>query len=525
MLPGNEKSGSNYGGKVFMPPSALAKLSSLHIDYPMLFEITNEASKKATHAGVLEFIAEEGRVYIPNWMMQTLLLQEGQFVQMRSTSLPLGKFVKIQPQSVDFLEITDPKAVLEQALRSFSTLTVGDIIAINYNNHLYDILVMETKPEGSGISIIETDLEVDFAPPVGYQEPERPRRGPVNKSATSIEEHTIKHAESFSAFSGSGQRLNGKDLSLFFGYPVIPVKSKDGVEANADAKKDFVAQIPASHTTTCHMLEAGDGGTFDLSLHIASVFIILAVSFLGTTLPLAWNFWFKTGVHGALPVLLVKLFGAGVVLAASLVHKFMPSHRLLATPCLPSVLSDHFDEVSGAIVLSGMLTTMLLHLLAANTMRRTKPPVALAALETPRTSIELGVVRRWSMDLGEAMLSGAFQLKITNAASEAVSEGPDNLVSDISVLAPPPAMLCIAAHSLIFGLSLGASRDKFRVLLVALSFHQFIEGMLLFDVLANILAPHFQSSSFLDLAPWKQAFQIAAVALGVYSMATIGLWL
>ncbi|KAL2917523.1 ubiquitin fusion degradation protein [Polyrhizophydium stewartii] len=264
MLPGNEKSGSNYGGKVFMPPSALAKLSSLHIDYPMLFEITNEASKKATHAGVLEFIAEEGRVYIPNWMMQTLLLQEGQFVQMRSTSLPLGKFVKIQPQSVDFLEITDPKAVLEQALRSFSTLTVGDIIAINYNNHLYDILVMETKPEGSGISIIETDLEVDFAPPVGYQEPERPRRGPVNKSATSIEEHTIKHAESFSAFSGSGQRLNGKDLSsgkagstqlqkpeqpgipaalrlppgrLFFGYPVIPVKSKDGVEANADAKK------------------------------------------------------------------------------------------------------------------------------------------------------------------------------------------------------------------------------------------------------------------------------------------------
>ncbi|KAL2917524.1 hypothetical protein HK105_202805 [Polyrhizophydium stewartii] len=413
----------------------------------------------------------------------------------------------------------------------------------------------------------------------------------------------------------------------------------------SSAAQDFVAQIPASHTTTCHMLEAGDGGTFDLSLHIASVFIILAVSFLGTTLPLAWNFWFKTGVHGALPVLLVKLFGAGVVLAASLVHKFMPSHRLLATPCLPSVLSDHFDEVSGAIVLSGMLTTMLLHLLAANTMRRTKPPVALAALETPRTSIELSVVRRWSMDLGEAMLSGAFQLKITNAASEAVSEGPDNLVSDISVLAPPPAMvrgastdsavsaasatsrtwrtgastpltlvesgahshtpgalivhghrrwrmyvieLCIAAHSLIFGLSLGASRDKFRVLLVALSFHQFIEGealsnlviqsnfrhlsvanitvatyslvtpigiaigialnswfsagswqavlvegvlsafsagMLLFDVLANILAPHFQSSSFLDLAPWKQAFQIAAVALGVYSMATIGLWL
>ncbi|EGF78512.1 hypothetical protein BATDEDRAFT_4457, partial [Batrachochytrium dendrobatidis JAM81] len=172
MLPGNDKKSANYGGKVFMPPSALAKLSSLHIEYPMIFEIKNNSLPNKTHAGVLEFIAEEGRVYIPNWMMQTLLLQEGQLVQMRSTSLPLGKFVKIQPQSVAFLDITDPKAVLEQAFRSFTTLTQGDIISINYNDKLYDILLMETKPDGNGISIIETDLEVDFAAPLGYVDPE-----------------------------------------------------------------------------------------------------------------------------------------------------------------------------------------------------------------------------------------------------------------------------------------------------------------------------------------------------------------
>jgi hypothetical protein len=34
---------------------------------------------------------------------------------------------------------------------------------------------METKPEGKGISIVETDLSVDFAPPVGYVEPEKPK--------------------------------------------------------------------------------------------------------------------------------------------------------------------------------------------------------------------------------------------------------------------------------------------------------------------------------------------------------------
>ena len=109
-------------------------------------------------------------------MMQSLALQQGELVHIKSTTLPLGTFVKIQPQSVDFLDITDPKAVLEQALRNFSTLTTGDIFTIKYNSKLYDILVMETKPAGKGISIVETDLEVDFAAPKGYQEPEKAKK-------------------------------------------------------------------------------------------------------------------------------------------------------------------------------------------------------------------------------------------------------------------------------------------------------------------------------------------------------------
>jgi ubiquitin fusion degradation protein 1 len=126
----------------------------------MLFELNNDLKAKSTHAGVLEFIAEEGRVYMPLWMMKSLQLDTGNFVHVKSTSLPLGRFVKIQPQSVDFLDITDPKAVLEQSLRNFSTLTLGDIITIKYNSKFYDILILEAKPPGRGISIVETDLEV-----------------------------------------------------------------------------------------------------------------------------------------------------------------------------------------------------------------------------------------------------------------------------------------------------------------------------------------------------------------------------
>ena len=68
MLPGPERENVNHGGKVIMPPSALDKLTRLHITYPMLFELMNGAKETMTHAGVLEFIAEEGKIYLPYWV-------------------------------------------------------------------------------------------------------------------------------------------------------------------------------------------------------------------------------------------------------------------------------------------------------------------------------------------------------------------------------------------------------------------------------------------------------------------------
>lgn len=172
MLPGPDRPAANHGGKVFLPASALEKLTRLHITYPMLFELINGATEKMTHAGVLEFTAEEGRVYLPPWLMNTLLLKDGDLLQVKSTDLSPGTYIKLQPQSPNFLEISDPKAVLEHAFRNFSALTVGDIFSFEYNDEIYEIAVESVKPDhGShAICTMETDLSVDFAEPVGYQE-------------------------------------------------------------------------------------------------------------------------------------------------------------------------------------------------------------------------------------------------------------------------------------------------------------------------------------------------------------------
>ncbi|KXJ96669.1 ubiquitin fusion degradation protein UFD1-domain-containing protein [Microdochium bolleyi] len=175
MAPGSERPELNFGSKIFLPPSALQKISQLHVQWPLMMELVNGEKDRMTHAGVLEFVAEEGRAYIPQWMMQSLQLDVGDMIQIKSTSLELAKMVKLQPQSTNFLEISDPKAVLEKAFRNFATLTRGDVFNFEYNDEVYEVAVLEVKPETEkmGVCMIETDVSVEFAPPVGYVEPQK----------------------------------------------------------------------------------------------------------------------------------------------------------------------------------------------------------------------------------------------------------------------------------------------------------------------------------------------------------------
>lgn len=188
MMSGPDRQHANYGGKIFLPASALDQLTRSHITYPMLFELINGEEGKTAHAGVLEFVAEEGRVYLPQWLMVGLSLEPGDLLQIKSTDLPPGKFIKLQPQSPSFLDISDPRAVLENAFRNFSCLTKNDVFQFHYNDETYDIKVLEIKPDNDHHAIVtmETDLEVDFATPLGYKAPERTSGTSTPRTAAGI---------------------------------------------------------------------------------------------------------------------------------------------------------------------------------------------------------------------------------------------------------------------------------------------------------------------------------------------------
>jgi ubiquitin fusion degradation protein 1 len=243
----------------------------------MLFQVENDREGRSTHCGVLEFIADEGMVYLPYWMMQNLLLQEGDVITLRSATLPKGTFVKLQPHSTDFLDISNPRAVLETTLRNFSCLTVGDTIPINYNNRQYFIDIVEAKP-AAAISVIETDCNVDFAPPLDYVEPE-PVFGngaggsgsasmataataataavPMMTDSGSIGGGGNENAggaavmpeePTFLAFAGTGRRLDGKAASE--SVPVAIPRSKIGLPVNgsgaASGQEGASGSVPKS---------------------------------------------------------------------------------------------------------------------------------------------------------------------------------------------------------------------------------------------------------------------------------------
>ncbi|KAM5583565.1 ubiquitin recognition factor in ER-associated degradation protein 1 [Rosa sericea] len=227
------------GDKIIMPPSALDRLASMHVDYPMLFELNNTTAGRVTHCGVLEFVADEGLIYVPYWMMENMLLQEGDIVQVKNKSLVKGTYVKLQPHTKDFLDISNPKAILETTLRSYSCLTTGDTIMVPYNNKKYYINIVEAKPS-SAISIIETDCEVDFAPPLDYVEPEKPAPSTSStlpkKRPQEAEEEPVQKVARFNPFTGSARRLDGKPSTESVAPVSSPILKQHQLESENGAK-------------------------------------------------------------------------------------------------------------------------------------------------------------------------------------------------------------------------------------------------------------------------------------------------
>ncbi|KAK2790647.1 hypothetical protein FQN51_002474 [Onygenales sp. PD_10] len=167
------------------------------LPHPLTFRIVNPSNGRVVHAGIREFSAQENEVGLSAFIRETLGLEDvdfqstgeplaaeepsfdvemagseegniataskGPLVTVHAQQLPKGTYVRLRPLAAGY-DPEDWKALLERYLRdNFTTLTLGELLQVpGSRNETFRFLVDKVEPEGNGICIVDTDLEVDI---------------------------------------------------------------------------------------------------------------------------------------------------------------------------------------------------------------------------------------------------------------------------------------------------------------------------------------------------------------------------
>ncbi|EQC39492.1 hypothetical protein SDRG_02933 [Saprolegnia diclina VS20] len=203
---------------------------------------------------------------------------------------------------------------------------------------------------------------------------------------------------------------------------------------------------------------AGRADDYDMSLHIASVFIILGLSALGAATPVATKH--VTILRHFVTVMpFISAFGVGVVLATALVHILPPANDALNDPCLDLSFPGLANVIAvAAVLVSQWFQTELVA--RFNPMRVDNKACDLATIEDGVTTTASPLHQVTPFHCHEPVP----KLNAEDPTSRKISV----LIFELGVV----------IHSVIIGLNLGvASGTTFTTLLTAICFHQFFEGV------------------------------------------------
>ncbi|KAK4044311.1 Zinc/iron permease [Parachaetomium inaequale] len=94
-------------------------------------------------------------------------------------------------------------------------------------------------------------------------------------------------------------------------------------------------------------------GEYDLGLHVAALFLVLAASIFGAGFPVVAKKvkWVKVP---AKTFFICKHFGTGVLIATAFVHLLPTAFGNLMDPCLPDLFTDQYPAMAGVIMMGSM---------------------------------------------------------------------------------------------------------------------------------------------------------------------------
>lgn len=150
---------------------------------PLMFRLVNPSNGNMVYAGIREFSAEQGEVALSQYLRDALDIKEdganvdaGNMdlaetqgaialpqIRVEARVLPKGTYVRLRPLEAGY-NPDDWKALLERHMRgAFTTLTKNTVLSVRgVKGETFQFLVDKFEPEGDGICVVDTDLQVDI---------------------------------------------------------------------------------------------------------------------------------------------------------------------------------------------------------------------------------------------------------------------------------------------------------------------------------------------------------------------------
>ncbi|KAF4591351.1 Ubiquitin fusion degradation protein UFD1 [Ophiocordyceps camponoti-floridani] len=151
---------------------------SQQLPHPLMFRLLNPANGKTVYAGIREFSAPEGTLTLSPFLSESLGLGvPGADVDVNATAtlappsqvvvvarqLPKGTYARLRPLEAGY-NPDDWRSLLERHLRmNLTCLTKDAVLSVpGVRGETFQFRVDKIAPDGDGICVVDTDLEVDI---------------------------------------------------------------------------------------------------------------------------------------------------------------------------------------------------------------------------------------------------------------------------------------------------------------------------------------------------------------------------
>lgn len=150
---------------------------------PLMFRLVNPSNGNMVFAGIREFSADQGELALSPYLRDALDIKEAGAdigsdtmesakdqietarpqIRVEARILPKGTYVRLRPLEAGY-NPDDWKALLERHMRgAFTTLTKNTVLSVRgVKGETFKFLVDKFEPEGDGICVVDTDLQVDI---------------------------------------------------------------------------------------------------------------------------------------------------------------------------------------------------------------------------------------------------------------------------------------------------------------------------------------------------------------------------